>query len=169
MTELASLIARDEIRALLTEYAHCADSGRTERMLELFAPDALLEATDAPACLGTSEIRRYFEHAAASARRHLASPYLRHHLASIHIELDGADHARSTSYFLAITDTGPDHWGRYRDTLRHDGTTWLVHHRRLDLEGCVAGGWLDRHRKEQEAEARAAVRSAGPTAETTPS
>lgn len=157
MIDLASLIAREEIRALLTEYAHCADTGRLERMLELFTPDAVLEASGAPACRGSSEIRDYFERAARSARRFMTRPYLRHHLSSIQIELDGADRARSTSYFLAITGTGPDHWGRYRDTLRHDGTGWLVHHRRLQLEGCASGGWLDRHRREQHATAGGAV------------
>jgi hypothetical protein len=168
MIDLTSLIAREEIRALLIEYAQCADSGRTERMLELFAPEAVLEATGDPTCRGTSEIRDYFERAALSARHLMAKPHLRHHLSSIHIELVGAAQARSTSYFLAITDTGPDHWGRYRDTLRYDGTGWLIHHRRLQLEGCAGDGWLDRHRKEQQAAGGGADRFSAPAVETTP-
>ncbi len=139
------LIAREEIRSLLVEYVQCADTGRTDRMLELFAPDAVMEATNDPACHGRDEIRAYFERAGRSARRFMAEPYLRHHLSSIHVELEGPTEARTTGYFLAITDTGPDHWGRYRDLLRHDGTAWTIHHRRLQLEGCTPGGWLDRH------------------------
>ncbi|WGY01659.1 nuclear transport factor 2 family protein [Nocardioides sp. QY071] len=166
MFDLASLIAREEIRALLIEYAQCADTGRAERMLELFAPEAVLEATGDPTCRGASEIRDYFERAARSAQRLMAKPYLRHHVSSIHIELDGAVQARSTSYFLAITDAGPDHWGRYRDTLRHDGTGWLIHHRRLQLEGCASGGWLDRHRREA---ASGGVALPASAVETTPS
>ncbi len=138
-------IAREEIRALLIEYVQCADRGRTERMLELFAPDALMEPTGDAACRGRDEIRAYFEKAGRSARAFMAEPYLRHHLSSIHIELDGPSEARTTGYFLAITDTGPDHWGRYRDVLRHDGSAWQIHHRLLQLEGRTPGGWLDKH------------------------
>lgn len=139
------VIAREEIRSLLIEYVQCADGGRTERMLELFAPDALMEATGDPGCNGRDEIRAYFERAGRSIRKHMTSPSLRHHLSSINIELTSPTEARTTSYFMAITDAGPDHWGRYRDTLRHDGTTWLIHHRLLQLEGRTAGGWLDKH------------------------
>lgn len=145
MTDLSTLVARGEITALLVEYVHCADTGRTDRMLELFAPEAVMEATGSAACHGRGEIRDYFERAGRSARTLMSKPYLRHHLSSVHIELDGAAQAHSTSYFLALTDIGPDHWGRYRDTLRYDGSAWFIWHRRLQLEGRTAGGWLDRH------------------------
>jgi hypothetical protein len=142
---LAALVAREEIRSLLIEYVQCADTGRTDRMLELFTPDAVMEATNDPVCHGREEIRAYFERAGRSAKTFMAHPYLRHHLSSIHIELELPGEARSTGYFLAITDTGPDHWGRYRDTLRHDGASWRIQHRRLQLEGRAPGGWLDKH------------------------
>ena len=145
LMQQAELIAREEIRTLLIEYVQCADGGRTERMLELFAPDAVMEATGDPACRGREEIRGYFERAGRSIRKHMSSPSLRHHLSSINIELTSPTDARTTSYFLAITEAGPDHWGRYRDTLRHDGTDWRIHHRLLQLEGRTPGGWLDRH------------------------
>lgn len=141
----AEVIAREEIRSLLIEYVQCADGGRTERMLQMFAPDALMEATGDPACHGRDEIRDYFERAGRSIRKHMTSAVLRHHLSSINIELTSSTEARTTGYFMAITDSGPDHWGRYRDTLRHDGTTWLIQHRLLQLEGRTPGGWLDKH------------------------
>lgn len=144
------VIAREEIRSLLIEYVQCADGGRTERMLEIFAPDALMEATGDPACRGRDEIRAYFERAGRSIRTHMASPSLRHHLSSINIELTGPSEARTTAYFLAITDAGPDHWGRYRDTLRNDGSSWQIHHRLLQLEGRTPGGWLDKHEAARE-------------------
>ena len=151
ISAIATLIANDQIRALLVDYVQCADSGRTDRMLELFAPDAVMEATNDPVCHGRDEIRAFFERAGRSARALMDKPYLRHHLSSIHIELDGPADARATSYFLAITDTGPDSWGRYRDTLRHDGESWTIHHRRLELEGRTAGGWMDRHEAARDA------------------
>ena len=79
----AELVAREEIRSLLIEYVQCADTGRTDRMLELFAPDAVMEATNDPVCHGRDEIRAYFERAGRSAQAFMAKPYLRHHLSSI--------------------------------------------------------------------------------------
>jgi hypothetical protein len=145
MSDLSALAAREAIQSLLIEYVHCADRGRTDRMLELFAPDAVMEATGSASCHGRDEIRHFFDEAGRSARRLMARPYLRHHLSSMHIDLVSPTEARSTSYFLAIADTGPDHWGRYRDVLRHDGARWTIHHRLLQLEGRAPGGWLDRH------------------------
>ncbi|GAA3973524.1 hypothetical protein GCM10023085_65000 [Actinomadura viridis] len=139
------VIAREEIRDLLIEYVQCADGGRTGRMLELFAEDAVMEATGDPACHGRDEIRAYFENAGRSIRRHMATPALRHHLSSVRIELTSPAEARTTAYFLAVTEIGPDHWGRYRDTLRRTGDSWQITRRLLQLEGRTPGGWLDRH------------------------
>lgn len=148
-------ISREEIRSLLIEYVQCADGGRTDRMLELFAEDAVMEPTGDPVCHGRDEIRAYFENAGRSIRRHMATPVLRHHLSSIHIELTSATEARTTAYFLAVTEIGPDHWGRYRDTLRRAGDSWQITHRLLQLEGRAPDGWLDRHEAARGTEARA--------------
>ncbi len=147
------VIARTEIHDLLTEYVQCADGGRTGRMLELFAEDAVMAPTGDPECRGREQIRAYFETAGSSIRRHMATPYLRHHLSSVHIDMTSATEARATSYFLAITEIGPDHWGRYRDTLRRADGHWRIAHRLLQLEGRTPGGWLDRHEAAREVRA----------------
>lgn len=142
----AEVVAREEIRSLLVEYVHCADTGKTARMLELFLEEAVMEPTGDPVCRGRGEIEAYFRRAGESIRRHMATPALRHHLSSIHVELTAEDRARTTSYFLAITEIGPDHWGRYRDTLvREESGRWRIEHRLLQLEGRTPDGWLDRH------------------------
>lgn len=139
------VIAHEQIRALLIEYVHCADTGKTERMLELFTPDATMEPTGDAVCHGRDDIAAYFARAGESIRRHMTHPSLRHHLSSIDIRLTSPTEARTTGYFLAITEIGPDHWGRYRDTLVRDGDEWRIAHRKLQLEGRTPGGWLDRH------------------------
>lgn len=139
------LIAREEIRSLLIEYVQCADGGRTERMLELFTPNAVMEATGDPICHGRDDIKAYFERAGQSIRKHMTSTILRHHLSSINITMTAPDQARTTAYFLAITDAGLDHWGRYRDTLERGPEGWQITHRLLQLEGRTPGGWLDLH------------------------
>ena len=75
----------------------------------------------------------------------MSVPLLRHHLSSIRIDLTGPAEAVTTSYFLAITSIGPDHWGRYKDTLTRSADGWQIVHRRLLLEGKIPDGWLDRH------------------------
>lgn len=138
------VVAREEIRAVLIEYVHCVDSGRLDRALELFATDAVMEPGDDPICRGRAEIRTCFEQVGHSLGLHLPGPLrVRHHVSSINIDLVSATEARTTAYFLTVTARGPEHAGRYRDTLRHDGQTWHITHRRLNLEGAMPGGWLD--------------------------
>jgi ketosteroid isomerase-like protein len=143
--QLPELIDREEIRALLTLYVQCADTGRTDTMLGLFTDDAVMEPTGDPVCTGQADIRAYFERAGESFRTHMSVPLLRHHLSSIRIDLDGPDRAKTTSYFLAITSIGPDHWGRYKDELVRTPDGWRIAHRLLLLEGRTPDGWLDRH------------------------
>ena len=148
--QLTDVVDREEIRNLLTVYVQYADTGRTDEMLALFAPDAQMEPTGDPACHGREEIRAYFERAGESFRTHMTVPLLRHHLSSIRITVTAPDEATSTSYFLAITSIGPDHWGRYKDRLARTADGWQIVHRQLLLEGRTADGWLDRHEAARE-------------------
>ena len=66
---------------------------------------------------------------------------IRHHTSSLRIDFDGVDDARATSYFLAITAAGPDHWGVYRDRLRRVNERWLLSRREAITEGAAAEGW----------------------------
>jgi hypothetical protein len=60
---------------------------------------------------------------------------LRHHVSSVVIELTGPDTATATSYFLALSGAGPDHWGLYRDELIRQGQDWLFARRTVTVEG----------------------------------
>jgi hypothetical protein len=71
----------------------------------------------------------------------LEKPYIRHHLTSVRIDVEGRDRASATSYFLAITERGPDHWGRYRDELIQVGDAWLFKRRRVRVDGHAPGSW----------------------------
>ena len=44
-------------------------------------------------------------------------------------------------YFLAVTEHGVDHWGRYRDRYVPDGDRWLFAHRFVRTDGTTPGGW----------------------------
>ena len=126
--------ARDAIRETLARYAHLVDRGRLDETAALFAEDAVLEAGDEPAARGREAIRAVF----AGAGTRLAAggrTRIRHHVSSVTIAFEDAWTATVESYFLAITDRGPDHWGRYRDRLVLRDGRWLFAHRRVRVDG----------------------------------
>lgn len=142
---LDELLEREAIREMLTRYVGFADGGKVNEMLDLFSDDAIMEPTGASTCRGRNEIRGYFEAAGESIRALMPTPMLRHHLSSIRIDLLGDNRARSTAYFLAVTEFGPDHWGRYRDQLLRTDDGWCITHRLLEIEGGTPDGWFSRH------------------------
>lgn len=142
---IEEFLEREAIRDVLTRYVGYADGGKIDEMLDLFVDDAVMEATGGAPCRGRDEIRGYFEAAGRSIRALMPSPMLRHHLSSIRIDLLGDGAARSTGYFLAVTELGPDHWGRYRDRLTRTDDGWRISHRLLEIEGGIERGWFTRH------------------------
>ena len=40
---------------------------------------------------------------------------IRHHVSNLTIDVVSPTEARGACYFLAVTEHGVDHWGRYRD------------------------------------------------------
>ena len=135
------LAAREEIRETIARYAHLVDRGRFDELLLLFAPDGVLEANDLPPARGRDAIRVFLAGtkdrlAAASTR-----PLIRHHVSSVEIHVESPTAATVESYFLAVTERGPDHWGRYRDRLVVSEGRWCFQHRRVRTDGRVAGSF----------------------------
>ena len=132
------LVARERIRDTIARYAHLVDRGRIDELVALFTEDATLEAGDGPPVRGRDAIRAVF----LGTGRRLASaaaPLIRHHVSNVLIDVESPDAATASSYFLAITDHGPDHWGRYRDRLVPAGDRWLFQHRRVRTDGRASG------------------------------
>ncbi len=139
--EIWELTARELIRDTVVRYAHCADGGRFEEMVELFTEDGVLEIEGREPLRGRDAIRDFLTGTRTSLATTLARPFIRHHVSSLQIDLDGPDEARAASYFLAITERGPDHWGRYRDQLVRAGERWLFRRRRVRPDGHAPGSW----------------------------
>jgi SnoaL-like domain len=133
------LTAREGIRETIGRYAHLVDAGRIEELIALFAEDAVLEAADLPPARGHAAIEACFR---GTGNRLVAAskgrPLIRHHVSSIVIDLSGPDAADARSYFLAITERGLDHWGRYRDRLVRIGERWLFTSRLVRVDGRAA-------------------------------
>jgi 3-phenylpropionate/cinnamic acid dioxygenase small subunit len=140
------LIAREQIRELVASYAHLADTGRFDELLELFAEDGVLKGGDAPEARGREAIRRFLTGTGSSLREATSAPLIRHHVSNLRIEVDGPDAARGAAYFFVVTERGPDHWGRYRDEYVRVGERWLFHYRRARLDGFAPDSWTARRR-----------------------
>ena len=128
------LAAREAIRETLARYAHLVDRGRLDDVAALFTEDAVLEAGDEPPARGRAAIRALFAgfgtRLAAGGRARI-----RHHVSTIAIAFEDPRTATAESYFLAVLDTGPDHWGRYRDRLVLRDGRWLFAQRRVRVDG----------------------------------
>jgi len=133
------LVAREGIRETVARYAHLVDSGRFDELVALFTEEAVLEAADLPPARGRTAIAALFrgtgERLAATAT---SRPLIRHHVSNLTIDISGPA-ADARSYFLAITERGPDHWGRYRDRLAYVGGHWLFMSRVVRVDGRAAG------------------------------
>lgn len=140
--ELDELVARESVRDLVARYNANADSGRFEQVLELFAPDAVLELPD-ETYAGRAAIETMFR----SVRGRLVAvtpagvtPYLRHFTSTLQIGVLDGDHARSRCYFEVLMAHGLDHWGRYVDDFVRLDEGWRFARRRVTTEGRRAQG-----------------------------
>jgi hypothetical protein len=145
--ELWELAARERIRDTLARYAHCADRGRFAELAALFTPDGVLEIDGRPPLQGRAAIEAFLTGTKTNIAANLSRPLIRHHVSSHRIEVHGPDTATAASYFLAITERGPDHWGRYRDRLVRVGEQWLFQHRRVRPDGHAPNSWVATRRE----------------------
>jgi ketosteroid isomerase-like protein len=132
------LIARELVRATVMRYVHLVDTGKLDELVELFAEDATLEAGDLPPATGRAAIRALFVETTTRLAAATARPLIRHHVSSLEVDVLGPASASARSYFLAVTERGPDHWGRYRDRLVQADGRWLFQHRRVRTDGRAA-------------------------------
>jgi uncharacterized protein (TIGR02246 family) len=140
--ELWELVARESIRDLVARYNANGDSGRFDQVLELFAPDAVME-TDGDVHVGRDEIRTIFTNAAAAALRWPEPIAMRHSTGTLQIDMASESEATSRCYYQVITRHGLDHWGRYLDTYCVREGRWLFAHRREFVDGTVPGSWAE--------------------------
>ncbi|MHB8463978.1 MAG: nuclear transport factor 2 family protein [Acidimicrobiales bacterium] len=129
------LIARESIRDLVARYNANGDTGRFDQVVDLFAPDAVMEAGDGEAKVGLDEIRSIFTTARENARYGEHPVYLRHMTATHQIDVVDATTARGRCYYLVLTAIGLDHWGRYVDEYKVVDGKWKFSRRRVTVDG----------------------------------
>jgi hypothetical protein len=140
--ELWELIARESIRDLVARYNSNGDSGRFAQVLELFAPDAVMDLPDG-LYEGIDRISSIFT-GTQEVVKSMAPPegrtYFRHSTSTHQIDLVDEEHGRGRCYYHVMMPHGLDHWGRYIDDyVKLDGR-WLFGRRKVTMDGYVPGG-----------------------------
>lgn len=136
-------IDREAIRATLMRYTWGGDNGVFDDFVGAFAEDGILEIKDQGLFQGRENIRQgaMTGFGSSQKKRDLirAAGRFSHHISSTRIEMVDASNAKSWSYFAVFGAKGPDHWGRYTDTLKKVGDQWLFAHRRVSTDAMVPG------------------------------
>jgi 3-phenylpropionate/cinnamic acid dioxygenase small subunit len=133
--EVWELAAREAIRDLVARYNANGDSGRFDEVLELFAPDAVMDVAEWGVKRGHDEIRTIFTGARDRATFGDHPVYLRHVTGTHQIDVVDGSHATGRCYYLVLTAIGLDHWGRYLDEYVVVDGRWRFASRRVTVDG----------------------------------
>ncbi len=130
-------LAHTAIRDRLARYNMAGDRLRVDDFIACFTPDGVLE-TAAYSLKGQAEIRAWMTGmrpaGGLSAKPSRIPRFVRHHLATCQIDLTGPGTASARTYWMVLTDIGPDHAGLYMDRLRQEDGNWLIAHRKTRTE-----------------------------------
>jgi hypothetical protein len=134
------LRVRAGVTHLLTTYQYLADTGKVERLAQLFAPDGVLQI-GADSYTGVDGALSLFRD---TSGRFAEADFLpaRHHLSSIYVEPQPDGSAKSYACFQFIGTRGLDHWGTYRDVAVPAEDGWRFARRRVVIEGFAPGSHL---------------------------
>lgn len=122
----------------IARYTRFGDAADFDTFCDQFTEDGVLE-TKGRVSRGRGEILAFLGEIGKRFSAPAGFLPARHHVSSVFVEPVDADHANARSYFLLVSGNGPDHWGRYRDTLVRVDGVWRFTHRRVYVEASVPG------------------------------
>jgi len=146
------LLAREAIRKTLANYNMAGDRLKAEDFTACFTEDGIIESTTK----GVADNFRFEGRAAIfewQNRWRTAPPgdaeqkdvvrkatFVRHNLTTCKIDLTGPDSATVRTYWIVMSDNGPDHCGVYLDEFRKVGDEWLIAHRKVRTDWQAENG-----------------------------
>jgi len=136
--DIQEVIAREEIRMGIADYCVSMDTGEMDRVLSVFAPEAIVEMYGYT-CAGIDEIRSTL---ASAGKLVLSVPDiapLRHFVSTQSIRLLSPQEASSTTYVTVVGSRGVDHWGAYIDRWAKSQGQWRIARRSVTLDGFMKG------------------------------
>jgi hypothetical protein len=130
------LSIRESIRQTLADYTAGTDRNRLDDAAACFAPDGVLAFTGGEPMVGPAAIVAGLSaQVSRFATGRIPLTHVRHHVSSLRFGLVTRDRVEVSSYFLAVTNVGVDHWGRYRDVLVPANDRWLFASREAIADG----------------------------------
>jgi hypothetical protein len=137
--ETWELAVRESVRQTLADYTAGTDRNRIDDVAACFAPNGALTFTGGKAMVGpTAIVAGLKAQVSRFAQNSVPLTLVRHHVSSMRFGSVSRDRVEVGSYFLALTDIGVDHWGRYRDVLVPVDDRWLFTSREAIAEGFSA-------------------------------
>jgi hypothetical protein len=133
--------ARLSIQQTVARYTHAGDSGRSDDFADAFTADGVMEVYGEPPISGHGAIVAFLEEQKTSLAGAMDRRLIRHFVSSLRIDFPSRHEATASSYFMAVTQIGPDHWGRYRDRFVPVDGEWLIAHRFVRVDGAMPGAW----------------------------
>ena len=134
--EMWELAVRESVRQTLADYTAGTDHNRITDVTACFAPNGSLKFTGGEPMIGPEAIVAGL---GTQVDRFAAGPvpltHVRHHVSSVRFGAVARDRVEVSSYFLALTNIGIDHWGRYRDVLVPVDGRWLFGSREAAADG----------------------------------
>jgi uncharacterized protein (TIGR02246 family) len=134
--EIWEPVVRESVRQTLADYTAATDRNRIADVAGCFAPDGVLTFTGGDPMVGPEAIEAAL---CTQVDRFAAGPvpltHVRHHVSSVRFGVVTPDRVEVSSYFLALTNIGVDHWGRYRDVLVPANGRWLFAAREAVADG----------------------------------
>jgi hypothetical protein len=136
------LAARESIRDNLAAYNEAGDRGRLDGLAATFAPDGVLELKGGWRAEGREAIIAQLSRLPDDARPRPDGFFIRHFVTNIRFVSLEQGAAQTTAYFLVMTPDGPDHWGRYRDSLALTSDGWRFAHRLVALDASATNSYF---------------------------
>lgn len=137
--EIWEMKIRESVRQTLADYTAGTDRNRIEDVAACFAPNGSLKFTGGEPMVGPAAIVAELN---AQVTRFAENPlpltHVRHHVSTVRFGAVARDRVEVGSYFLALTNIGVDHWGRYRDVLIPVDDRWLFATREAIADGFSA-------------------------------
>ncbi|HVW40004.1 MAG TPA: nuclear transport factor 2 family protein [Amycolatopsis sp.] len=129
--------ARLDIARTMSRYTHYVDTGDATALAGLFTEHCHYDMGGGVVAVDSATIEAAVERLKEMFRNAPGFGRVRHHVSSVTVDLRGPDRAKAMSYFVAMSRTGPDHWGTYRDELVRTANGWLFSRRVVTVEGAA--------------------------------
>lgn len=128
-------VDRATITDLISQHGHLIDSGRLDRLSELFTEDVHYDLTD----LGQPSLHGLAAIPAAARALGAANP-VGHHVTNVVLAEAGEREVRATSKGIGIMADGTCASVTYEDTLVHGDAGWRISYRRIRPHRAPLGG-----------------------------